>query len=199
MQRNPVRLALTALLACALACGTEPEDTQSSQDTPDTTDTQSDTTPSDDTTTDSQDESRLTDGLLVRTVIDGDTIEVLRNDEVLRVRFKGIDTPELYGDAGPEAFAQDAKDFVWASIGNSKVELEFDSACGDSPFITCFDGYGRLLAYVRTEDYDDLAQEILKRGFGEVYRYQNEVFDRLGTYQAAEASAQRDRAGIWSN
>ena len=50
--------------------------------------------------------------VLVKSVVDGDTIEILRNGVEFRIRFKGVNTPELYADAGPEAFAQEARDFV---------------------------------------------------------------------------------------
>ena len=200
MRPSAVLTALSISLSCVCACGTAtPGD--------DPTSTTSDSTPADDTpadddspTTDTTEPvSRLNDGLLVRTVIDGDTIEVLRNDEVLRVRFKGIDTPELYSDSGAEAFAQEARDFVWNAVGNSSVELQFDSDCGAEPYEDCYDGYERLLAYVRTEEHDDLAEALLRAGLANVYRFHNETFDRLGTYQAAEASAKRDNNGIWSN
>ena len=198
MRFMPTHLTLCLSLGALTACGTATSETEAN---PQDTSAQSTSTTTDtDPTADSADpESRLTDGLRVRTVIDGDTIEVLREDEVIRVRFKGIDTPELYTDGGPEAFAQNARDFVWDAVGNGRVQLQFDSDCGADPYEDCRDGYDRLLAYVMTEEHDDLAEVLIRNGLGNVYRYQNEVFDRLGTYQAAQASAQRDGNGIWSD
>ncbi|MEC9465106.1 MAG: thermonuclease family protein [Myxococcota bacterium] len=198
MRLTAVHHALCLIPVLLIACGTVTEEEAASatdDSTPHSVDADSDSVGSD---TDAS-SSRLTDPLRVRTVIDGDTIEVLRGEEVLRVRFKGIDTPELYTDGAPEAFAQEARDFVWDSVGNSQVQLQFDSDCGATPYETCRDGYDRLLAYVMTEEFDDLAEELLRNGLGNVYRFQNEVFDRLGTYQAAQASAQRDGSGIWSD
>jgi len=141
----------------------------------------------------------LTDPVRVRSVIDGDTIEIIRNDEVFRVRFKGVNAPELYLDSGPEAFAQEAKDFVWDTIGTKEVGLEFDSGCGDDPYATCLDIYDRLLAYVRTDSGGDLALLLLGRGLVEVYQYRGEIFDRLSAYEGAQSDAQGQHVGIWSD
>lgn len=199
MRLNSLHPALCLMTAMVMACGTateeEAEAASNDESSSQITGTEADTADADL----EQSSSRLTDPLRVRTVIDGDTIEVLRGEDIIRVRFKGIDTPELYTDGSPESFAQEARDFVWDSVGNSQVQLQFDSDCGTNPYDTCRDGYDRLLAYVMTEEFDDLAEELLRNGLGNVYRYQNETFDRLGTYQAAQASAQRDGNGIWSN
>ena len=76
----------------------------------------------------------------VRSVIDGDTIEVLYENEKLRIRLKGIDTPELTKcSPWPERVALDAKQIVWNAIGNSVVGLEFDSQCASVPLENCRD------------------------------------------------------------
>jgi endonuclease YncB( thermonuclease family) len=55
------------------------------------------------------------------------------------------------------------------------------------------------LAYVRLHNGDDLATLILQQGLGRVYRFDNESFDRLSTYNSAEQTAQNDNFGIWAN
>lgn len=186
-----------ALSMVNTGCG-EPTPAQES----DPTDPSALVEPTDATTDDTQEpiDSVLEEPLRVRTVADGDTFEVLRNGEVYRVRMKGIDTPELHGDDDlPEPCAEAAKAFLWDTIGNSEVGLEFDSSCQDSPYLTCYDGYGRLLAYVRLHNGDDLAKLLLKDGLARVYRYQNEVFDRLSDYNALQDTAWRTRRGIWAD
>ena len=104
----------------------------------------------------------------------------------------------------PEPFAQDAVDYVVTRAG-IQVGLEWDSACTD-PFGTCqqgvdgqgcFDRYCRLLAYVRLVDGGDLGEELLEEGFAQVYRFNNELFDRLSAYLNAEDNARQSRRGQW--
>ena len=137
--------------------------------------------------------------VLVKSVVDGDTIEILRNGVEFRVRFKGINTPELYSDGGPEPYAQEAKDFVWDHIGAQEIGLEFDTDCGSAPFDDCYDGYGRLLAYIRIDNGKDLAEELLSNGLARVYRFQNEIYDRMDAYYAAQSVAQDNDLGIWAD
>ena len=190
-------LAFFALLSFALAaCGTVTSD-----DTPEPTEPSTQTDASATTEPDEPiDYSQLVNPLLVRGVMDGDTFEVLKDGEVFRVRMKGIDTPELSGSNDqPEPCAENAKQFLWDTIGNSQVDLEFDSSCGDDPYNTCVDSYDRVLAYVRIYTGEDLATLILKQGLGQVYRFNNESFDRLAAYNSAEDAAQNDDLGIWDS
>ena len=201
-RRTDMTLALV-LASFLVACGSaETEPTTDSADptaVSDTTDP-SDTGDASDTDATAPIDSVLEDPLRVRSVIDGDTFEILRDDEVIRVRMKGIDTPELYGDNdSPEPCAQAAKDFLWDTIGNSEVGLEFDSSCGSNPYLNCYDGYDRLLAYVRLHNGDDLAALLLTEGLARVYRFNNETFDRLADYNAAEQAAKISDRGIWAN
>ena len=188
-----------ALSSFALtACGTATE-----TDTPEPTEPTTESDPAQTTEPDEPepiDYSQLVDPLLVRGVMDGDTFEVLKDGEVFRVRMKGIDTPELSGNNDrPEPCAEIAKQFLWDTIGNSQVDLEFDSSCGDDPYNTCVDTYDRLLAYVRIYTGEDLATLILKQGLGQVYRFNNESFDRLSAYNSAEESARNNDLGIWDS
>ena len=185
----------------ALACGQDPTQSNTTSSTDDADPSESSTTtedlsdPSDPTTTTIE----FAEPVLVKSVVDGDTIEILRNGVEFRIRFKGVNTPELYAEGGPEAFAQEARDFVWDQIGAQEIGLEFDSDCGPQPFDDCYDGYGRLLAYIRMGNGNDLAEELLAAGLARVYRYQNEIYDRMDAYYAAQSRAQASGLGIWSN
>src|SRR5256885_4642796 len=82
------------------------------------------------------------DPVLVRAVIDGDTIDVTT---VGRVRLLGIDAPELGRGFDTDApFARQARDRVVSLILRRWVRLEQDGAP--------LDVYNRHLAYVVTED-----------------------------------------------
>ena len=192
-------LAFFTLLSFTLvACGTVAQ-----TDSPASTEPETETDPAPTSEPDEPepiDYSQLVDPLLVRGVMDGDTFEVLKDGEVFRVRMKGIDTPELSGyNDRPEPCAENAKQYLWDTIGNSQVALEFDSSCGDDPYRTCVDTYDRVLAYVRIYTGEDLATLILKQGLGQVYRFNNESFDRLAAYTSAEEAAQNGDLGIWDS
>ena len=82
------------------------------------------------------------DPVLVRSVIDGDTIDVAAFG---RVRLLGIDAPEIgrgFDTAAP--FGQEARDRLTQLVLHRWVRLEQEGAT--------FDVYNRHLAYVLTED-----------------------------------------------
>jgi micrococcal nuclease len=80
------------------------------------------------------------DGVVVR-VVDGDTVHVRLGDRVEKVRYIGVNTPEIHhprkGEqpGGPEAHAVNRR-----LIDGKRVRLELD--------VQPRDRYGRLLAYV---------------------------------------------------
>ena len=149
----------------------------------------------------------FSDPVTVDQVIDGDTLEVRRADQQFRVRVKGINTPEMnFSEPGrnPEPFAQAAVDYAVSRAG-IQVGLEWDSACTDPYGVcregldgqACFDRYCRKLAYVRLADGGDLGEELLQEGLARMYRFENELFDRLGAYLNAEDEARQNRRGLW--
>jgi len=79
-------------------------------------------------------------------VIDGDTILVkdLQNDENFKVRYLGIDAPELEGPDYKTCFGPQAKEKNEDLVLDKKVILEFDR--------DRYDRFGRTLAYVFTVD-----------------------------------------------
>ncbi|MBC8477119.1 MAG: thermonuclease family protein, partial [Dehalococcoidia bacterium] len=81
----------------------------------------------------------------VTRVIDGDTIEVGISGKIYKVRYIGIDTPEL-DDKRPEfsALAQEATRYNKQLLERETVRLEKD--------ISETDKYGRLLRYVYVGD-----------------------------------------------
>jgi len=149
----------------------------------------------------------LAEPVTVERFIDGDTLEVRRQGRVFRVRLKGLNTPEMNFDepgAEPDVFAQEALDYAAGRAG-IQVGLEWDSLCTE-PFGSCqegrdgqacFDRYCRMLAHVRLSDGGDLGEELLEEGLARVYRFNNELFDRLGAYLNAEDLARQNRRGVW--
>jgi micrococcal nuclease len=91
-------------------------------------------------------------------VYDGDTVK-LDNGE--RVRYLGIDTPEMnYKNPPPEYFAEEAKKFNASLVQGKKIQLEYD--------VIRRDKYNRLLAYVYVDDIFVNAK-LVEEGFAKVY------------------------------
>jgi micrococcal nuclease len=125
------------------------------------------------------------DPVLVRSVIDGDTIDVIT---VGRVRLLGIDAPEMgrvYDTAAP--FAREARDRITALILHRWVRLEQEGAA--------LDVYSRHLAYVMTEDGVCVNTVLVREGLARVSA--RVPLTRLPELQHAEAEAQAFRRGMW--
>lgn len=120
-------------------------------------------------------------------VIDGDTIRVFINGQSERVRFVGLNTPEIW-----ECFSYPAKDFINAKIGGSEVYLEFDASQGD------FDKYGRYLAYVYSKEKENLNYALIASGYAREYTYAS-PYRYQSLFQSAEKSARNSNAGLWND
>ena len=108
----------------------------------------------------------ITQATCVR-VIDGDTIEVLIDSETYRVRYIGIDTPEMdHNDPDIRALAEEATLANEALVGGKVVELEKD--------VSETDRYGRLLRYVYVGDIFVNA-ELVVLGHAQVVTYPPDV------------------------
>lgn len=75
-------------------------------------------------------------------ISDGDTVYMEPDDgsESMKVRFIGIDTPEIAHDDPAECYAEEAMAYTSATLLNHLVWLSFDAECQDF--------YDRDLAYV---------------------------------------------------
>src|SRR3990167_2207640 len=75
--------------------------------------------------------------LIVSRVVDGDTIELNTGE---KLRYIGIDTPEINYGKDPECFAQQAKEFNKKLVEKKVIKIEKD--------VSEKDKFGRLLRYV---------------------------------------------------
>ena len=126
--------------------------------------------------------------------VDGDTLRVtLPSGELVYVRLVGIDTPEDVRPGYPtECGAQAAATSMERLAPEGAVAtLRPDSVAGAT------DRYGRILAHAFVAGRQlELAQ--LRRGLAYVYRYDNQRFEGLPRFEAAERSARRAGRGSWS-
>jgi len=125
------------------------------------------------------------DPVLVRSVLDGDTIDVAG---VGRVRLLGIDAPErAHGLDTAAPFANEAREKLISLILHRWVRLEAD--------VEKLDVYNRHLAYVVREDGLFVNAELVRDGLARVSARLR--LARLAELKRAEAEAQRARRGMW--
>ena len=124
----------------------------------------------------------------VRYVYDGDTVTL---QDGRRLRFIGIDTPELGRDGKPDQdFAVAARDAVRTLLKEQPVlSLRLDR--------THQDAHGRLLAHVFLADGTSLSAWLLERGYATLLIIPPDDWN-VECYQAAERRARADGIGIWA-
>ena len=93
-------------------------------------------------------------------VVDGDTIYVQLADRVEKIRYIGVNTPEIHHPIkGEEAGGREAAAMNRRLVGGRPVRLELD--------VRSRDRYGRLLAYVWLGD-TMVNAELVRRGYAQV-------------------------------
>jgi len=124
-------------------------------------------------------------------VIDGDTIDVSINGKTERVRFIGIDTPEM-NDNRPDiqCFAQESKSKTQVLLTNTSFTLQSDNTQTDR------DKYNRLLRYIVFTDKRNLAKLLIEQGFGYEYTY-NEPYKYQQEFKNAQKTAENSQSGLW--
>jgi endonuclease YncB( thermonuclease family) len=142
-------------------------------------------------------DARRSDPVLVRAVIDGDTIDVALYG---RVRLLGIDAPEIgrgFDTAAP--FGREARDRLTQLVLHRWVRLEQDNGLGASGASAgqapAMDAYNRHLAYVLTEMGEFVNATLVREGLARVSA--RVPLSRLGELKRAEAEAQAFRRGMW--
>jgi micrococcal nuclease len=123
--------------------------------------------------------------------VDGDTLRIDQADNSY-VRLVGIDTPEDVRPGYPtECGAQGAAaSMARLAPEGSAVLLRPDSVADAA------DRYGRILAHAFVNRRQlEIAQ--LRRGWAYVYRYDDQRFDGLPRFEAAERYARRAGRGVW--
>jgi len=126
----------------------------------------------------------------VRHVVDGDTVELSNG---ARVRYIGIDTPEIRKRKGsewiykPMPYAEEAKEFNKMLVEGKSVRLEYD--------VQKKDKYNRDLAYVYIGD-KMVNMEMVKQGFAMIYTYPPNV-RYTQRFIEAQKDARDNKRGLW--
>lgn len=127
-------------------------------------------------------------------VVDGDTIEVLIDGKLYKVRYIGIDTPETVDPRRPVAcFGKEAAEANKKLVEDKRVLLEKD--------ISDTDRFGRLLRYVYVVDNKDrplfVNDYLVREGFAKVSTFPPDVkFSQQ--FMEAEREARTQNKGLWN-
>lgn len=130
---------------------------------------------------------------MVARVLDGDTI-VLAGGE--KVRYIGIDAPELYGGRDAECFARQAQKRNQVFVLGKRVRLEKDTSDTDK--------YGRLLRYVYVQDPLSSVHEntsineiLVREGYARARSYPPDM-KHQPIFTQAETAARAQKLGFWA-
>lgn len=127
----------------------------------------------------------------VSEVIDGDTIKVMIDGQEEKVRFLGLDAPEIKSNEGKsECYALEAKKEVERLVNLKWVFLEKDPSQGER------DKYGRLLAYVFLSNGDMLNEHLLRLGYAKDYKAKND-YRYQDLLERALNDAKQSGYGLW--
>ena len=128
----------------------------------------------------------------VVSVIDGDTFRIEADDELIRVRLIGVDTPE---SANPDSSLNTeegriASAYTKGLLDGQRVRLEFD--------VSREDKYGRYLAYVYLESGEMVNELLLKNGYARVMTVPPDV-KYANHFVALQQQARASGAGFWAD
>ncbi|MCX8046781.1 thermonuclease family protein [Anoxybacillus gonensis] len=126
----------------------------------------------------------------VQYVVDGDTVKVKKDGEIVTVRLLNIDTPETYREK--QAYGEEAKQWAKDVLLQKKVTVELSAK--EQPY----DRYGRLLAYIWLEDGTLYQEKIVQEGLARVaYVFEPDTKYAKRLYKAQE-EAKKAKKRIWS-
>ena len=127
------------------------------------------------------------EGTVVR-VVDGDTVHVRIGDRVEKVRYIGVNTPELHHPRkGEEPGGREAAALNRTLVDGRQVRLETD--------VRSRDRYGRLLAYVWVGD-TMINAELVRRGYAQVMTIPPNVRHQA-LFVKLQREAREGERGLW--
>ncbi len=132
------------------------------------------------------------DTYVVSEIVDGDTIKVQKETEILTVRLIGINTPETKDPRKDvECFGQEASARLTSLIEGKTVRIVNDDSQED------MDRYNRLLRYVFLDDGTHINYQMIREGFAYEYTYSN-PYKYQQEFIDAQSFAKNNSLGLWS-
>ncbi len=132
----------------------------------------------------------------IKRVVDGDTAIVEIDDEEVRLRFSGVNTPESVGDYkdNPQFYGKEASAYTKEKLSDKWVYLEYDSKK--------YDKYDRLLAYVWLEEPNEdknglFNAELISEGYAKHFDdWDNKKYKKY--FKGLEKEAKKAKLGMWN-
>ncbi len=127
------------------------------------------------------------DSVLVKRVVDGDTIELESGE---KVRYIGINTPETVDARKPvQCFGKEASEYNKNLVEGEAVNLVKD--------ISNVDRYGRLLRYVYLKNGIFVNLKLVQEGYAYAATFPPDVrYSQL--FKNAAAEAESNKRGLWA-
>jgi micrococcal nuclease len=122
----------------------------------------------------------------VTNIIDGDTIKILYEENIEKVRLIGIDTPEE-----ANCFFEESTERLRSLLEDKKIRIEFDPSQDQR------DKYDRLLLYIWLDD-TFINQAMISDGYAHEYTY-NLPYKYQDDFKQAENSAREAKRGLWGD
>jgi micrococcal nuclease len=125
-------------------------------------------------------------------VLDGDTAEIDINGQVKKVRFIGMDTPEVHDPRKPvQCYGREASARGHELLEGKMVGIEYDQIVGET------DKYSRTLAYIILPSGEIYNQKMIAEGYAHEYTYQGQAYKYQSNFKQAEVSAKSLGLGFW--
>ena len=126
-------------------------------------------------------------------VVDGDTFEIKVENQIIKVRMIGVDTPETVDPRKAlQCFGKQASDKTKELITGHSVALQTDPTQGMT------DKFGRVLAYVYRDDGLFINQFLIENGYAHEYTY-NTPYQKQKDFKSFEKKAREGELGLWGS
>jgi micrococcal nuclease len=133
--------------------------------------------------------STALEGVVTR-VVDGDMIYVAIGKQIEKVRYIGVNTPEIHHPTkGREPYGNAARDANARLVDRRMITLVFD--------VQQRDRFGRLLAYVYV-DGRFVNAELVWRGYAEAATYPPNI-QYANYFASLEREARAQKRGLWAD
>src|SRR5574343_54522 len=124
-------------------------------------------------------------------VIDGDTFEIVVDNENLKVRMIGVDTPETVDTRKiVQCFGKEASKTTKELLLDRSVKLKLDDSQSK------YDKYGRILAYVYRDDGLFINEYLIENGYAHEYTY-SIPYKFQNNFEQKEKIAREAKIGLW--
>ncbi len=126
----------------------------------------------------------------VERIVDGDTLEIIRDGKKEKVRLIGIDTPETKKPGTPVMyFGKEASEYTKKRLEKKTVELEWD--------VDKTDPYDRLLAYVWLGD-ELFNRTLVQEGYARISTFPPNV-KYVEDLKKDQEAARKKQKGLWKD